>query len=233
MKNPKLKLGVLYSSGKDSNYATYLMQQEGHSIECLITVKSKNQDSYMFHTPNIDFSRMQSEAMDIALIEEISKGEEEIEIEDMKSAIKKAQERYLIEGVVTGALYSSYQKDRIERICNELGLEVFSPLWHIDQEAEMRKLLELGFEFIFSSVAAYGLNKDWLGKIITDKQIDKLVRLNEKVGLNIAGEGGEFESFVIDSPMYNKRIEIKDYEIVERDEYTAHLIIKDAELLEK
>lgn len=233
MKESKLKLGVLYSSGKDSNYATYIMHQQGYSIECLITVKSENQDSYMFHTPNIDFSRMQSEAMGIPLIEETSKGEEEIELEDMKHAIKRAQDEYAIDGVVTGALYSSYQKERIEKICNELGLEVFSPLWHIDQESEMRKLIELGFEFIFSSIAAYGLNRDWLGNVITDKQIDKLVRLNEKVGLNIAGEGGEFESFVIDSPMYKKKIEIKDYEIVERDEYTAHLIIKDAEFMEK
>ncbi|MFP4655519.1 MAG: diphthine--ammonia ligase [Methanohalobium sp.] len=233
MKDYKLKLGVLYSSGKDSNYATYIMKQQGHSIECLITVKSENQDSYMFHTPNIDFSRLQSEAMGIPLIEEASKGEEEIELEDMKRAIKRAQDEYAINGVITGALHSSYQKERIEKICNELGLEVLSPLWHIDQESEMRKLIELGFEFIFSSIAAYGLNRDWLGKVITDKQINKLVRLNEKVGLNIAGEGGEFESFVIESPMYNKRIEIMDYEIVERDEYTAHLIIKDAELVEK
>jgi asparagine synthase (glutamine-hydrolysing) len=110
---------------------------------------------------------------------------------------------------------------------------VFSPLWHIDQEKEMQQLLDLGFKFIFSSIAAYGLDKSWVGRIIRKTDIDRLVRLNEEIGLNVAGEGGEFESFVTDGPMYKKRIGIKDMEIVELDEYTAKVLIKDAVLLDK
>jgi len=230
---PNLKLGVLFSSGKDSNYAMHIMQQQNYSIECLITLMSENPDSYMFHTPNIELVRLQAEAMGIPLIEQVTKGEKEVELEDMKRALARAQMEYGIEGVVTGALYSNYQRKRIERICDELGMKVFSPLWHIDQETEMRELLKIGFEFIFSSVAAYGLDKSWLGHRITDEDIDKLVRLNEKIGLNIAGEGGEFESFVVDGPVYKKRIEIRDYEMVERDEYTARIAITDAGLVAK
>ena len=230
---PNLRLGVLFSSGKDSNYAMHIMQEQNYSIECLITIKSQNLDSYMFHTPNIDLARLQAEAMEMPLIEEMTKGEKERELDDMKNAIIRAKDEFDIEGVVTGALYSNYQRERIEKVCDELGLKAFSPLWHIDQEKEMYQLLDIGFEFIFSSVAAYGLNKDWVGKVIGENEIKKLVKLNEKIGLNVAGEGGEFESFVTDGPMYHKRIEIREMEVIERDEYTAKVVIHDAVLVDK
>lgn len=230
---PNLKLGVLFSSGKDSNYAMHVMQQQNYSIECLITIKSQNQDSYMFHTPNIDLARLQAEAMGMPLIEELTKGEKEKELDDMKNAIIRAKNEFGIEGIITGALYSNYQRERIEKVCDELGLKAFSPLWHIDQEKEMHQLLDIGFEFIFSSVAAYGLNKSWVGRIIEKKDIDKLVKLNEKIGLNVAGEGGEFESFVTDGPMYHKKIEIREMEVIERDEYTAKVVITNAVLVDK
>ncbi len=230
---PNLKLGVLFSSGKDSNYAMHVMQQQNYSIECLITIKSQNPDSYMFHTPNIDLARLQAEAMELPLIEELTRGEKEKELDDMKNAIVRAKKEFGIEGVITGALYSNYQRERIERICDELGLKVFSPLWHIDQEKEMRQLLKLGFEFVLSSIAAYGLDKSWVGRIIEEKDIDKLVKLNEKIGINVAGEGGEFESFVMDGPMYKKKIEIRDFEVFELDEYTAKIAITDAVLVDK
>ncbi|MDA0525684.1 diphthine--ammonia ligase [Methanococcoides alaskense] len=228
-----MKLGVLFSSGKDSCYALQIMQEKGNSIECLITIKSKNPDSYMFHTPNIDLSRLQAEAMGFPFLETFTEGEKELELDDLKNAILEAQKEYGLEGIVTGALYSNYQKDRIEKICNELGLDVFSPLWHMDQEQEMRDLLDKGFRFIFSSIAAYGLDSGWVGKEITASEVDKLVKLNGKIGLNIAGEGGEFESFVIDAPMFKKRIQINKYDLVERDEYTAKVIIEDAVLVDK
>ncbi|MBP1909982.1 diphthine--ammonia ligase [Methanolobus bombayensis] len=230
---PNLKLGVLFSSGKDSNYAMHVMQQQNYSIECLITIKSQNPDSYMFHTPNIDLARLQAEAMEMPLIEELTMGEKEKELDDMKNAIIRAKNEFGIEGVITGALYSNYQRERIEKVCDELGLKVFSPLWHIDQEKEMYQLLDLGFEFMFSSVAAYGLNKSWVGRIIREKDIEKLVKLNEKIGLNVAGEGGEFESFVMDGPMYKKKIEIRNFEVFELDEYTAKVAITDAVLVDK
>ncbi len=102
-----------------------------------------------------------------------------------------------------------------------------------DQEKEMRQLLALGFRFIFSSVAAYGLNSKWVGHIITENDIERLVKLKEKIGLNVAGEGGEFESFVIDAPMYKKKIDIHEFEVIELDEYTAKVAITDAVLVDK
>lgn len=228
-----MKLGVLLSSGKDGMFAAYTMKNQNYELACAITIASKNESSYMFHTPNVNLVELQAESMGIPIVVQETKGEKEVELIDLKKAIMTAKEKYDIEGVVTGALYSNYQRERIEKICDGLGLKNFSPLWHIDQEFEMRQLLKDGFEIYFSSVAAYGLDKTWVGRLITEKDVDKLVKLNDKVGLNVAGEGGEFESLVVDCPLFSRKIRIEDFEIVVEDENTAAMVVKKAKLVSK
>ncbi|MBM3200423.1 diphthine--ammonia ligase [Candidatus Woesearchaeota archaeon] len=228
-----MRLGVLYSSGKDSNYALYLMQKQGHEIACLITIKSNNPDSFMFHTPNIEMTKLQSRAMNIPLLEQVTSGEEGHELRDLEKALKRAKEDYKIEGIVTGALFSDYQRTRIEDSCKKLGLQAFSPLWHKDQEAVMREIINEGFEFIITKIAADGLDESWLGKIITQEDVDKLVRLNKKVGFNIAFEGGEAESLVVNAPMFKYKIIIKRARNSMENDYTGVYSITQAEIAEK
>ncbi len=224
-----MKLGALFSGGKDSTYAMYKAMQD-HDIVCLITIKSENPDSYMFHTPNIDLAETQAEALNLPLLTAETKGKKEAELKDLKEAIKQAKDLFQIEGITTGALFSDYQASRIQKICDELNLECINPLWHMDQEQEMRDLIKDGFKFILIRIAALGLNKEWLGKEITKEDIDKLVKLKEKYKINIAGEGGEFESLVIDGPIFKKKLVIKDAETIMENEYTGIYKIKEVKL---
>lgn len=225
-----MKLGVLFSSGKDSSYAAYLASKE-HELVCLITIKSKNKDSYMFHTPNIDLVKFQAKAIGLPLILEETKGEKEKELVDLERAIKRAMDEFKIEGVVTGALFSEYQKSRIEKICSKLGLKVINPLWHKDQEEEMRELVRVGFEVILTAIASDGLDKSWLGRKIDNKMVDELVELNRKNGINISFEGGEAESLTLWCPLFKKKLEIVDSEIIEESENIARLDIKKVRLV--
>jgi diphthine-ammonia ligase len=239
-----IKLGCLFSSGKDSTFALWLMQKAGYPVECLITLKSQNPESYMFQTPAVELVELQADAMGLPLILKETAGEKEKELEDLRAAFREAKATYGIEGIITGALCSTYQKERIERIAKEDNLTVFAPLWHSNQETEMR-LVVAHFEVIFTGVSAYGLDTSWLGRPITMEDVDRLVALDKELaryvdqtsppsgGLNIAGEGGEFESLVLDGPMFKKRLVIVDSEIVEEDAYTARLVVKEAKLLEK
>ncbi|MBU1974484.1 MAG: TIGR00289 family protein, partial [Nanoarchaeota archaeon] len=97
-------------------------------------------------------------------------------------------------------------------------------------EEEMQELLDYNFEFILVSIAADGLDKSWLNKVITGNDLEKLKELNKKMGLNIAGEGGEFESLVMDCPLFKKKLVIEEFEIKEENECTARLIVKKARL---
>src|SRR3990167_1788453 len=107
-----MKLGVLFSGGKDSTFATLLAKKEGYEISCLISIASENKESYMFHTPSIEKTKKQAEVMKIPLIFQKTKGKKEDELKDLKSAIKKAKEKYKILGIVTGAVESVYQASR-------------------------------------------------------------------------------------------------------------------------
>ena len=85
-----MRLGVLFSGGKDSTLALqYAAEKE--KVVCLITLISENKESFMFHTPNIDISNMQAEALGLPQIRQITKGEKEKELEDLEAAIIQAK----------------------------------------------------------------------------------------------------------------------------------------------
>jgi len=208
-----MKCAVLFSGGKDSVYATYIAKKSGHKISCLISIFSENPESYMFHTPSITKVEKQAEAMKTPLLIQKTKGEKEKELKDLKSAIKKAIEKYKIEAVVTGAVESAYQASRVQKICNDLDIECFNPLWQKNQLELLKDLIKNNFEIVITGVFAYPLDESWLGKKIDGDFIERIKELYEKYEINIAGEGGETESFVLNCPLFEREIVIADKEI--------------------
>ncbi|HIG95114.1 MAG: hypothetical protein QT05_C0050G0038 [archaeon GW2011_AR13] len=208
-----MKVAVLFSGGKDSCMASYLAKEAGHELSCLISIVSENKESYMFHTPSIEKTKKQAEVMQIPLIIQKTKGKKEIELKDLKKAIKKAKDEYHIGGIVTGALQSIYQASRIQKICNELDLECFNPLWQKDEFEYLHEIINLKFKVIIVGVFAYPLDESWLGKEINEEFIDKVKKLNQKYQIHPAGEGGEFETFTLNCPLFKKSLNITDKKI--------------------
>ena len=206
-----MRAAALYSGGKDSTYAAYLATRKD-SLECLVTLSPRREDSYMFHYPNVWATRLQAEAMRVPHILIETEGIKETELQDLIKALTLAKERYRIEGLYTGALASVYQKSRIDRICDELALESISPLWHIDPETHLRNLLKNGFRVIVTSVSALGFNEGWLGRVIDEKAVEELLDLNSKYGVHAGLEGGEGETLVLDCPIFTKQVEVQEYE---------------------
>ena len=203
-----MKMGVLFSGGKDSTLAALLAKKAGHSISCLITMYSENPDSYMFHTPSIKKTEKQAEAMGIPLIIQETKGVKEQELVDLELAVKKAVKQYEIKGLVTGAVQSVYQASRIQKICDNLGLECFNPLWQKDQIELLHDLLNEKFRVVVTGVSAYPLNGSWLGREIDKQFIEEMKILNAKYKISPAGEGGEFESFVLECPLFKQPLKV-------------------------
>lgn len=228
-----MKAAVLFSGGKDSTYAAYLAKSEGYEIECLLSLVSDNTASYMFHTANIEFVEKQAEAMEIPLLLFQTKGQKEKELEDMKHAIQFAIEKHNISAVIAGAIASQYQYDRVKKIADELKIDVFTPLWKMDPEQYMDDLLKAKFEVIIVSVSAEGLAKDILGKKIDRKMVEKLKDVRKKTHIHLAGEGGEYETFVTDCPLFRKRIRIIESSVEMENENTGMFVIKKAELAGK
>jgi asparagine synthase (glutamine-hydrolysing) len=220
------KCAVLFSGGKDSCMAAYLAKKEGYELSCLISVYSKNKESYMFHTPSIKSTKQQAKVMEIPLIIQRTKGEKEKELKDLERAIKKAQHKFGITTIFTGAIQSVYQKSRIKKICNELGLECINPLWNMDEFVYLNKLIKTKFRVIITGVFAYPLEKSWLGRVITQKFIEEVRELNEKYQIHPAGEGGEFETFVLDCPLFKKPLKVKSFKDFKEGNYSWRREIK-------
>jgi ABC transporter with metal-binding/Fe-S-binding domain ATP-binding protein len=207
-----MKLGVLFSGGKDSALALH-KAAEKEEAACLITLVSENKESFMFHTPNIDVTALQAQALGLPLVQKATAGKPEAELKDLEEAIAQAVKAYNIAGVVSGAIESVYQSERIQRICNHLGLRCFNPLWKRNQKALLEEIVAKGFKVIISGVFAYPLDSTWLGKELNTELIGELLRLKKEFGLSPAGEGGEIETTVLDAPLFKKKIEILDYEV--------------------
>jgi ABC transporter with metal-binding/Fe-S-binding domain ATP-binding protein len=226
-----MKLGVLFSGGKDSTLALH-MAAEKEEIACLITLRSKNPESYMFHTPNIDLTTLQAQALNLTLVMKATKGKKEEELADLEQAILYSKEHLGIEGVVTGAVESVYQAERVQRICQNLDLWCFNPLWKKNQQVLLGELLEKHFKVVISGIFAYPLDETWLGKEIDSEIVSRLLALQREFGISPSGEGGEIETSVLDAPLFRKRIEILDYSKEARGN-SGVFIIKQAGLVSK
>jgi predicted ATP pyrophosphatase (TIGR00289 family) len=226
-----MNVAVLFSGGKDSTMAVYAALEAKEDVKYLLSMKSKNDESYMFHVPNIHMTDLLSEALDIPLLSIETEGVKEEELKDLKDAFFKLK-NLGVEAIYTGALYSTYQRSRIEKLGSEVGLKIVSPFWHVDELEYMRKIVSLGFKIMICGVAAWGLDESWLGRIIDDETIDELVKLNEKYQVDIAFEGGEAETLALDGPIFKKEIKILKYK-KEWHLDSGVFIIEDAKLENK
>ena len=226
-----MKLGVLFSGGKDSIYACRLAMERDR-VSCLITLISDSQESYMFHTPNIRCTGLQAQALNIPRLAWPTRGVKEAELEDLRDAIAAAEREYGIQGIVTGAIESVYQAARVQRICRDAGLWCFNPLWQADQLDHLRRICQEGYRTIISGVYAYPFDSSWLGAEINEERILALERLQERYQVNPSGEGGELETLVLDGPIFKKRIEVIRAEKIYAN-YSGRYVIQEAKLADK
>ena len=203
-----MKFAALVSGGKDSIFAIQKALEAGHEVTDLISIIPARDNSYMYHSINLHMVELISEASEIPLIQQESSGIKELELDDLTLALKKVD----VDGVTVGAIESQYQASRVQKICDSLDLKVYSPLWHRDPEEllqEMAKVLDIRIV----RVAADGMDDSWLGRPINSTSIEQLKALNRRRMVHMAGEGGEYETVVLDAPFYKKRIEIVRSEI--------------------
>ncbi len=203
-----MRVAVLYSGGKDSNLAAWRAKSDGHELVCLISASPIRADSYMFHVPNIKLARYQARSIGVPWIEIEVSGSKELEVSELAEALPGIAESQRIDAIVSGAIASRYQKERVDKACQKAGLLHLHPLWQQDEESMIREMLGLGFETYFVSVSAEGLGQEWLGRRLDLDALRDLLRLRSKHGINVSGEGGEYETFVCDMPLFRDRIMI-------------------------
>ncbi len=148
--------------------------------------------------------------MGLPLIFQETEGRKEEELKDLAKALEEAETKVDIEGVVAGAIDSDYQKTRIDRVAEETGLRSFAPLWRKNPSQLLFEQLAAGFRGIISGVYAQGFNETWLGRPFIEETIQALLKLTGRFGIHPSGEGGEYESLVLDAPIFKQRLHIDE-----------------------
>jgi len=204
-----MKVGVLFSGGKDSTFSIYKAKMEGHEVVCLVTIFPQSEESELLHYPNIQFTKLQSESMNIPQISiKVDSIDPNNEAQTLKEILIRAKDEFKINGIVHGGILSEFQRKQFEQISHSLGITLISPLWKKNEKEYMKDLLESKFHFIPISVTSEGLDESWLGKEITKEDLVTLIQLSQKFGFNLSFEGGEAETFVTDCPLFSYPIKI-------------------------
>lgn len=199
-----MRVAALVSGGKDSVLALHVAQCHGWDVTHVVTVRPRAADSYMFHVPNTDLGPLIAGALGLPLVVVETAGEKEAELDDLERALAALP----LDGFVSGALASEYQRTRLEGIGHRLGLKSFAPLWHKRPMDILSTVSGPGWDVRFAAVAAEGLGERWLGRRLSAEAAEELAALRERYGVHPAGEGGEYETLVLDAPCYRRRIEV-------------------------
>lgn len=199
-----MKVAVLFSGGKDSTFSAYEVKRKGYDLRYLITMVPENPESYMFHHPDTHLAEMLAKSMGIPIVVQHTKGRKEEELEDLRKAIMRV--RSDVDGIVAGGLASKYQLDRIVRVVQGVRLKAITPIWGVDIRKYWRILRASGFKVMIVGVACEGLGREWLGRVMDEQAIAELEKLSEKYGFNLGGEGGEFETLVLDAPLFRQEL---------------------------
>ncbi|MBT7102088.1 diphthine--ammonia ligase [archaeon] len=225
-----MKLGVLFSGGKDSCLALHKVLEEGRDVKYLLNINPRNIDSFMFHKQDKGLLDAQVERLGIEMVSVESEGVENEELDDLSRLIEKVKDD--VDGIVVGGIASSYQGKRVKKICDDFGLEFVAPLWDYEPEKLWDELIgealgghdsgEPGFEVIMIKIACDGIGKEWLGRVIDEKALGELRKLSEKFKFRLDFEGGEAETTVLNMPGYSSRIDI-DFDVESEGEF-RHLM---------
>ncbi|MFA4878236.1 MAG: diphthine--ammonia ligase [Methanoregula sp.] len=199
---------ALTSGGKDSILSCQKALDNGMDVQYLVTARPKNPDSYMFHSANLDAVPVIARVAGMEYVEIKTHGRKEEELADLEEGLSSLD----IEGVIAGAVASVYQAERVRAICDRLGLQLYTPLWQMDTGKLVREVAER-MDAIIIVTAAEGLDESFLGARFDEALIGKLQRVEASNRINIAGEGGEYESLTLNAPFYSRPVTYTTSEI--------------------
>ncbi|WP_434731651.1 diphthine--ammonia ligase [Thermogladius sp. KZ2Tp1] len=221
----------MFTGGKDSSSALLRASMNGYRIAVLVSVVPQYDYSYLYHRPHFQALSLQSYSLGVPL-ETVGVSNESKEREVLEKALDRVKMRYGVETLVTGGLFSRFQKRVFEEVAGRVGLEVYAPWWGVDEEEYLNRVLDMGVKFIIVRVSTMGLPHSLIGKEITREDVDSIIRLSKKYGFNPSFEGGEAETLVVDMPLFRYRLNV-DGVVRSVSEYEGYLEIKRVALAAK
>ena len=200
-----MRIAVLSSGGKDSSAAWWWAQCRGWDVVALVTVQIQDGDSHMFQVPSTKWVEHQALSAEVDWYSVDASGSVDDEISSLEAVLMDLN----LDGIVSGALRSDFQKVKLENMAHRLEISSFSPLWHQHPYDHLHGMIQNGFKIMINSVSCEGLDEKWLGRILDLDNVKELKSLSEKYRFNVDGEGGEYETFVTGGPHLPRTLQVE------------------------
>jgi len=201
-----MKIVSSWSGGKESCFAMYKAMQDGLSVSHLLNLSVDGRS----HGLDRGLILAQSQAIGIPLTQRIVTWD--TYEEEFKNAVKELKKDG-VKGMVFGDIDIQEHRGWIEKTCTEVGIKAFLPLWKRKRDELLDEFISAGFKAVVICVRSDVLERRWLGRIVDKKFVGELSDAN----VDLCGEAGEYHTFVVDGPLFRKRIEILESREVERD----------------
>jgi len=226
-----MDVAILFSGGKDSLTALELALEKGWNVKYLLSIKPNRTDCYLFHFATVEHTKLQAEILGIPHIIvpcTVADPKKEADI------VKKVVEKNPVQAVILGG--TGLQVTQIKSIQDALlplNVETFAS--HAGQEHGdlLKQMIQKGHKIMISQFAAEGLDKSWLGRILDEEAVEELIALSDEFGFHDGGDGSAYDTFVVDSPLFKKKIDFNSLEKIEESEFSGYLIANRPELVEK
>jgi uncharacterized protein (TIGR00290 family) len=201
-----------WSGGKDSCFACYLALAQGYKISHLVNFISQEFKRVSFHGTEKRLVQLQGEAIGIPVFQkETTFGNY---TEDFKNAIRALLPKG-VKGMVFGDIYNDEHLAWVEGVCGELGIEAVEPLWGKSTDDVINQFLDAGFEAVIVAAKASLIDQVWLGRQVDRNFMEYLKAKN----IDPCGESGEYHTLVVNGPLFKRRIEVTESQIINRDNY--------------
>ncbi|CAA6667132.1 unnamed protein product [Spirodela intermedia] len=211
-----MKVVALVSGGKDSCYAMMRCRDYGHEIVALANLMPLEDsidelDSYMFQTVGHQIVISYAECMGLPLFRRRIKGSSRYQdLNYQVTSGDEVEDMFVLLNEVKHQIPSITARLRVESVCSRLGLVSLAYLWKQDQTSLLDEMIRKEIKAITIRIEA----SKHLGRDILELQAH-LLNLKEMYGINVCGEGGEYETLTLDCPLFkNARIILDDFKVI-------------------
>ncbi len=190
-----------WSGGKDSALALHHALRQGAEPELLVTMLTEGGERSRSHGLRRELLEAQAAALGVPIAFAATSWADYEEA--MRGELVEAARRGLRTGIF-GDIDIERHREWVESVARAAGTRACLPLWQRSRESLMRELLDLGFRAVIVAVRDGALPPALLGQAIDAAMLGRF----EAAGVDLAGENGEFHTFVVDGPPFACPVEV-------------------------
>nr|WP_317853518.1 diphthine--ammonia ligase [Neobacillus sp. Marseille-Q6967] len=224
--NVKKRIALSWSGGKDCCIVLDTLLKQGYEVVSLVTTVPKELGRTFGHGERTELITLQGKALSIPV--HFIECTYESYTEQFVKALENLRNTEKISGIAYGDLYLDEHREWGEKVANRVGIEALYPLWTKKEDALqlLDHFVHSGYKAVVIRVRHDVLDETWLGRFVDQSFLEDV----KKTAICPMGEAGEYHTFVFDGPLFEKRVQLENGELIQL-ETTKKLEFKSYELV--